>query len=1045
MTQTALQPKDQNSTNDILGAGGGGGKKSGAREAKNNLFSDTRATFLFAYSGGPVVPVGTDPSGSVDDPRKSVYFGDTVLMNADGSLNFEDVATDFREGLPSQIPVNLPAIDKVETGIAPNAALDFDNPYVTTISDTQAQAVEVTIGFPQGLVRGNNDGDLLSTAVEIEVDVQENGGGFTLYKGWTVSGKTDASYARSFRIDLTPGTGPWDIRVRRITADSTTAKLRNATTVAQVDAVKYAALSYPHTALMGVSHLASEFGGSTQIGLQTYGRIIKVPNGYDAVARTYPTLWDGTFIYSWTDNPAWVALDILTDKFYGLGLPTSSIDVATFYDIAKYCDEFVADGKGGAGPRYTFNGQIMESLEPIELVNQIAAIWRGRIYPAGSLVTATCDKPSDPVIIVNPTNVIEGRFTWSTSSLNERKSVFKARYIEPSRGYKEAVETVIDPDLQREIGYKEMSIDLPYCTDQAQANRACRWALYTQQYETEIVTWQAGIDHFINGSGAVMPGQIVCLRDPARAGTDGTHGRLKEATATQVTLDREVTFDAAYSYTLEIMGSDGHTHSVPVTLQGTDGGVPDVYAEPDIYAVPDVYATGGASGTGAVLEGDFSFGVEDRAVWLLTWSALEPEKVRVLSVVWEDKAVATVTAVKHNPSKYAAIEQGLALETPRQSLLALGAVQPVTFDTDPISAYMKEVQGIPTRHVQASWIASPDSRVVSYDVYCQFPLASDFEFVGNASVTSLEILARGNGDYAFRVVAVAADGQRSVVAEAAENITSFDDASAILGPDDLGDLALLDEVDTNEIKLGSVSDIVRVEELDPIAINDTTDTTLASVTIPDISADDRLLVIFTATVEEEEHKLTNPFQDPIDVNDPSVFGPWAFRTFIGIAHFALPQDFRDEYLIPITSAQTDETDANAVLPKIPQIAAQSKARILKSIINVGSQPKFEDETPLFAVQSEYGREDFVGYFNSAGDYTTSTAAGLRYLRASGGFLKAKLRGRIVAARILDNLSAGSNLIWVSSKILERGGTLSMPFGDTSSVSERRLTVARWKR
>ena len=335
--------------------------------------------------------------------------------------------------------------------------------------------------------------------------------------------------------------------------------------------------------------------------------------------------------------------------------------------------------------------------------------------------------------------------------------------------YKRQVETVIDPELLHTIGYKERSIDFPYCTSQAQANRMARWHLYTQQYETEIVTYQAGLDHFVTGGGAVMPGQIVLLRDPARTGSLQEQGRVKSATSTQVTLDRDVDLSAGFGHTLEVMDSDGALRSVSVTQSAPN-----------------------------VLDGTFDFDIELSAVWLLFWSDFEAEKVRILSVVWDDKATCTVTAMTHNPSKYDAIELGTPLEDPRASLIQIGAISPVSFGAEFIKAIEKKVQGVPSRFISISWIKPADARIVSFDVYCKFPETEEFEYIGNTSATLMEAKATSNGDYAVGVVSVSATGERSVMQQLGGTISSFSNDDAFVPTD----VETLDSVVTRRVPIG---------------------------------------------------------------------------------------------------------------------------------------------------------------------------------------------------------------------------------------------------
>ena len=709
---------------------GRGGKDGQSVKTDNILSFDTRASLVYAYSDGPVVPLGTRPDGQIFSAATALHFDKVPLENADGTQNFEGVHFDTREGSPNQASLNIPAIDRLETGDPVTADLGVNTPYVRIVDDPEAQAVEIKVTFPDGLQQNQINGDQNSAAVELAFDLASVGGDLIEQVVHSVAGKTEAESFQVFRISLPPGEDPWQVRVRRLTPDSDGKTTRNRTQITQVDVVKYAALTYPDTALVGVSFSTAEFGGTSQMGIEAYGRLIRTPTGYDPIRRTYPPLWDGTFSYTWSDNPAWVAFDLLTNARVGLGLSLSQIDLAGFYDIAMYCDAWLPDGYGGQEPRFSFNGQITSAKAPIELLNQIAAIWRGSIYWAGQVVTATCDKPTDASIIINPSNVIDGQFVWSTKAKQQQASVFKVRWIDPARGYEEAVETHVEPDLLRELGYRERVIELPWCTSQGQAARMARSLAYTQRYENELVTYRASLDHLVASQGAVFPGQVVALRDPARAGSRGTHGRLQAVSPTHVTLDRDISLEVDQAYSLHVSDRSGQPQVVPIRPMAANQ-----------------------------VAGDFAFDLSPGAPWLLTSSQLQPEWVRILSVEWVDKTIATVTGVKHNPAKFAALEDGLVLEAPRTTLIPSGAIAPVTQVR--ISGLLYAAPSGPTAEVTISWKPPQDRRVSAYDLWVQLPGEEIEQFYPNLETTQLQIHNKRDGLYQVRIRAKSPLGARS--------------------------------------------------------------------------------------------------------------------------------------------------------------------------------------------------------------------------------------------------------------------------------------------
>lgn len=462
----------------------------------------------------------------------------------------------------------------------------------------------------------------------------------------TITGKTTSRYQRSHLIRLT-GSPPWDIRVRRITPDSTVVNLQNKTWWDTYTEIIDAKLRYPNSALVGIKIDASQFQTIPTRGYDMKLLRVRVPTNYNPTTRAYTGSWDGTFQVAWTDNPAWCFYDLLTNDRYGLGelIDASQVDKWAMYQIGRYCDELVPDGFGGTEPRFTCNLYLQTRQEAYKVLQDFASIFRGMVFWATGSVTAVQDAPADPVALFTPANVIEGKFAYSGSGLKARHTVALVTWNDPDDLYRQKVEYVEDRDGITRYGVQQTEVVAVGCTSRGQANRVGRWLLYSERAETETVQFSVGLD-----GAVVRPGHIIKVADANRAGAR-LGGRVRASTATTVTVDKAPTLDVT-GWTLYATLPDGTVEQRTVT--GRTG---------------DVITVNTAFGTAPTAQG----------IWILSAPTVEAQTFRVITIA-EDQGSNTyaITALKHEPLKYAAIEQGLALQ-PRDITL-LQAVPPAPTD-----------------------------------------------------------------------------------------------------------------------------------------------------------------------------------------------------------------------------------------------------------------------------------------------------------------------------------------------------------------------------
>lgn len=466
----------------------------------------------------------------------------------------------------------------------------------------------------------------------------------------TITGKTTSKYQRSYRIEL-PSPGPWDIRVRRLTADAESVALKNQTFWDSFTTLIDAKLYYPNTAYFACAIDAEQFDRIPTRGYEIRGLLIKVPTNYDPLTREYSGVWDGTFKVAWSDNPAWCYYDMITNPRYGLGafISEDQVDKAELYKIAKYCDEFVDTGLGGKEPRFTCNLYLQTREDAYKVIQTMASIFRGMSYWAGGTIVPTQDSPKDPIALFTKANVIDGEFAYSGTSGKQRHTVALVAWNNPTERYRQAVEYVEDIEGIAKLGVIQTELVAVGCTSRGQAHRVGKWLLFTERMETETISFRTGLEGL--GNIGLAPGSVIQTTDPVRAGSR-VGGRIKSATTTEVVLDSEVTIDGVSTYTLWVMLPDGSVEERTVINSAE---------------TTDTLTVATA----------FSSTPQDWAVWVLGASNLVPETWRVISISEVDGNIAEINAIEYRADKYDAVEQDLILEPLQTSSITLNPQKPV--------------------------------------------------------------------------------------------------------------------------------------------------------------------------------------------------------------------------------------------------------------------------------------------------------------------------------------------------------------------------------
>ncbi|EEY0877121.1 host specificity protein J, partial [Escherichia coli] len=515
--------------------------------------------------------------------------------------------------------------------------------------------LRVTFGV-QSLVETTSKGDRNPSSVRLLIQLERNGHWVT-EKDITINGKTTSQYLTSVILNNLPER-PFNIRMVRETADSTTDQLQNRTLWSSYTEIIDVKQCYPNTAIVGLQVDAEQFGGQQlTVNYHIRGRIIQVPSNYDPEKRTYSGIWDGSLKPAYSNNPAWCLWDMLTHPRYGMGkrLGAADVDKWALYAIGQYCDQTVPDGFGGTEPRMTFNAYLSQQRKVWDVLGDFCSAMRCMPVWNGQTLTFVQDRPSDVVWPYTNSDVVVDDngvgFRYSFSALKDRHTAVEVNYTDPQNGWQTSTELVEDPDAILRYGRNLLKMDAFGCTSRGQAHRAGLWVIKTELLETQTVDFTLGSQGLRH-----TPGDIIEICDNDYAGTL-TGGRIlsMDAASRTLTLDREVTLPEAGTSTVNLINGSGK----PVRVDITAHPAPDRI---QVSVLPD--------------------GVETYGVWGLSLPSLRRRLFRCVSIRENTDGTFAITAVQHVPEKEAIVDNGARFEPLSGSLNSVipPAVQHLTVE-----------------------------------------------------------------------------------------------------------------------------------------------------------------------------------------------------------------------------------------------------------------------------------------------------------------------------------------------------------------------------
>ncbi|HDR2451673.1 TPA: DUF1983 domain-containing protein [Enterobacter ludwigii] len=690
----------------IKGRKGGSSSSRTPTEQPDDLQSVAKAKILVALGEGEFAGQLTS---------KDIYLDGTALENADGSQNFSGVTWEFRAGTQAQKYIQ--GIPGTENEINVGTEVSSATAWTRTFTNTQLSAVRLRLKWPS-LFKQEDDGDLVGYSVNYAIDLQTDGGTWQTVLNTSVTGKTTSGYERSHRIDLPQAGSTWTIRLRKITSDANSSKIGDTMMLQSFTEVIDAKLRYPNTALLYIEFDSSQFNGSIpQISCEPRGRVIRVPDTYDPETRTYSGTWAGTFKWAWTDNPAWIFYDLVVSDRFGLGdrLTTANIDKWTLYQVAQYCDQMVPDGKGGSGtePRYTCNVYIQERNDAYTVLRDFAAIFRGMTYWGDDQIVALADMPRDVDFTYTHANVVDGRFTYSSSTTKNRYTNALVSWSDPDNAYSDAMEPVFEQALVARYGFNQLEITAIGCTRQSEANRKGRWGILTNNKD-RVVTFNVGEDGNIP-----QPGYVIAVADRNLSGRD-LGGRISAVNGRVLTLDRAPDASAADRMIVNLPSGVSQSRTIQ-SITGNKVTVTTAYSETPVA----------------------------EAVWVIESDELYAQQYRVITVTDNNDGTFTIVGANHDPDKFDRIDTGAIIDQRPVSVIPPGNQSPPANIV--ISSFSVVQQNISVETMRVSWDQAQNA--IAYEAQWR---RNDGNWVNvpRSSTTSFDVPGIYAGRYLVRVRAI---------------------------------------------------------------------------------------------------------------------------------------------------------------------------------------------------------------------------------------------------------------------------------------------------
>jgi Putative phage tail protein len=644
----------------ITGAKGG---KGGGVIRPNSLFSTDILYLTNALGEGPIYRI--NPNGPQDIQIQDSAIDDLINLDSNGLENTDKFLTITSTGTPTQDPLPIFGDEIVTPQIfASQVALKKGNldgipSSKVTLQESSANDWDaIRFNFLiEELYTADTSGNVSPASVSYKITIYDRLGTTIIsIVEKTVTEKTDTGYKFSEKVEIplvSRSADGYKFTIEKTSDDKDTPRFRDTIKLVGWDEIKYVRQAYPRTALIGYALKATDehTGGVPNFTSLLKGLLVKVPSNYNQPILTngdidwreveitqssystygyrlqrpgtgtilyelnpviYTGAWDGTFVYSWTQNPVWIIYDILTNKTYGLGIPEENIDKYRFYQIAQYCDacdsetgrftgvSAVADGSFRYKPRTLYTAirenqiglpkgtkvierrfitdvTISDQEKTMDILNKLTATFRSMLVYSGGKISLAVDMPEEfPVMLFNETNIKQGSFQISGIRESEVYTGVDITYVEPTNHYKREVVRLdlAEANDGREVQTIEniASLDLTGVTRRSQAIRLGQYQIAASRYLRRNISFTTSTEAL-----TLAPGDVISVATNGTGIAYGYGGRISANSAITSSTNTNVFLE---HYTVPSLTSSvftSNTYPLALRIIRTDSDKMDLY------------------------------------------------------------------------------------------------------------------------------------------------------------------------------------------------------------------------------------------------------------------------------------------------------------------------------------------------------------------------------------------------------------------------------------------------------------------------------------
>ena len=686
------------------------GAKAGKEPAKPVIAKDSVASLSLAKI---LYGLGEGEISGIVGGAKGIFLEGTPLIDDNGNSNFEGVTWDFRSGTLEQEYIK--GFPDVSNELPVSVELKDSTAWIKAVNKPELSAVRIRLSWNGLKIQNLDSGDINGYRIDYAIDVKTDSGAYVEVLKTFINDKVSGKYERTHRLDLPKASSGWQIRVRRLTPNANKENIQDKMFIESITEVIDVKLRYPNTALLGLQYDAKTFSRIAKIAVRAKGKLISIPTNYDTNTGTYVGLWNGTFKQVYSNNPAWIFYDIVTNPRYGLGkrIDKSMLDKWSIYQLGVYCDELIDDGEGGKEKRYSCNVYLQSQQDAFKVLQQLSGIFKGITFWNGEQIVLDSDTPQDAVYTFSRANVIDGNFEYSGTRARDRHTVAKVAFDNPNEGFKTEYEYIRDEAGIAKFGINIVDISALGCTSRGQAQRAGLWALKSEQLETRTVAFKTGLEGFIP-----QVGNIIEVSDELLAGR-ANGGRIAKIQGKAITLDRLLT--VAIDDELIINSNNGKSEKRKV-----------INVAGKVITVATAFTD-----------------IAEGAVFAIRAKDLNTMKFRVMSIKPDSDNQFSISAMQHEPLKFDAIDYGADVKPTNITIL-----KPTTVSAPSnvsISANYRVVQGQSVATMVIQWSQVKDA--VAYVVEWRKDNGNWIKLPTTGNV-SAEVEGVYSGNYLARVTAL---------------------------------------------------------------------------------------------------------------------------------------------------------------------------------------------------------------------------------------------------------------------------------------------------